>query len=236
MTSHRRTGTLLAVGVSLAAAALLRGDGMVPFGPGAPVLLAPVISAGGSVDDGGGVRIVGQTFIGESTDGVVVLHAGAVSAFVRHAAAPEPPSGLVATVTGGFTIDLEWTDNSSDEESFVIERQVGAGPFEPLDVVPADQTTYTDFACSPDTYYLYRVCAVRGEAWSHWSNQVGALTPMAGDADMNGTVGDADFSVLLGSWGQSQRTWVDGDFSGNGVVGDEDFSQLLGNWGKVQGD
>ncbi len=52
-----------------------------------------------------------------------------------------------------------------------------------------------------------------------------------GDATLNGQVGDEDFSVLLGNWGETDQDWFNADFNFNGQVGDEDFALLLGNWG-----
>ncbi|MFA4911489.1 MAG: M4 family metallopeptidase, partial [Desulfobacteria bacterium] len=40
---------------------------------------------------------------------------------------PEAPSGLSATTTSSTQIDLTWTDNSSGEAGFKIERKTGAG-------------------------------------------------------------------------------------------------------------
>ncbi len=57
------------------------------------------------------------------------------------------------------------------------------------------------------------------------------MVRVRGDADLDGEVGDADFSALLGGWGGSDARWYDGDWTRDGSVGDDDFSLLLGNWG-----
>ncbi len=63
---------------------------------------------------------------------------------------------------------------------------------------------------------------------------VAVRTVFKGDITMDGSVGDGDFSVMLGNWGGAAN-WDGGDISYNGTVGDEDFSVLLGNWGKSGG-
>ncbi|MBD3408871.1 MAG: T9SS type A sorting domain-containing protein, partial [Ignavibacteriales bacterium] len=71
------------------------------------------------------------------------------------------PSGLTATATGVGAVRLEWTDNSDDEDGFIIERQTPEqSAFEPIDTVGADATTYDD-ATVPDVEanYAYRVVA-----------------------------------------------------------------------------
>ena len=60
---------------------------------------------------------------------------------------PVAPSDLTATASvGAFQIDLAWTDKSSNETNFKIERSTTAssGPFNPLATVVADTTSYPD--------------------------------------------------------------------------------------------
>jgi hypothetical protein len=40
--------------------------------------------------------------------------------------APAPPSNLGATITGGNTANLTWSDNSSNETQFKVERKLEA--------------------------------------------------------------------------------------------------------------
>lgn len=220
----------LAAAAVLGGAALLRGDAVVPFGAGSVVRVGHVLSAGGSVGAGGQIHNVGQTVIGDSAGGAVDLHAGALAVMVRYTPLPEAPTALATTVVGGFTVDLEWTDGSSNEDGFLIQRREGGGPFAYLDTAGADQTAYTDSACTPDTDYAYRVCAVRDEARSDWSNQADAETPMPGDTDLDGFVGNTDASTFVDHWLESGCTWSDGDFTDDGFVGNKDASLLLDHW------
>jgi hypothetical protein len=75
------------------------------------------------------------------------------------------PSGLTATATGVGAVRLEWTDNSENEDGFIIERQTPSqSAFEPIDTVAADATTFDD-ATVPDAEanYAYRVVAYTAE-------------------------------------------------------------------------
>lgn len=64
-------------------------------------------------------------------------------------------------------VTLTWTDNSDNEEGFIIERgqvvvedQVfKAGSFVEIDRVAQDVTTYADANAEPDRIYCYRVVA-----------------------------------------------------------------------------
>ena len=77
---------------------------------------------------------------------------------------PEPPAtpaGLSATAGVGTQIALAWTDNSSNESSFEIERSTdgSSGTFSLLTAVGANVTTYTDSGLNAGAEYCYRIRA-----------------------------------------------------------------------------
>jgi regulation of enolase protein 1 (concanavalin A-like superfamily) len=74
---------------------------------------------------------------------------------------PADPTNLVAQVISQMEIDLMWSDNSTDETGFRIERAVGNGPFVPLTTVGAGITGFSDTSVLANTTYTYRVFAVK---------------------------------------------------------------------------
>jgi regulation of enolase protein 1 (concanavalin A-like superfamily) len=88
------------------------------------------------------------------------------------------PSGLSASVASGTQINLPWSDNSTNETGFEIERAVGTGGFSALASIGADRTGHSDTAVTAGTAYSYRVRAVAGTVTSSFSNTVSA-TPTA---------------------------------------------------------
>ena len=89
---------------------------------------------------------------------------------------PEAPSGLTATADGQETINLSWTDNSTLEENFVIERSTDGTTFAELIVLAANATMYADLGLSPETTYTYRVAASNTTGVSDFSNEAAATT------------------------------------------------------------
>jgi len=89
---------------------------------------------------------------------------------------PNDPSGLTATTISSSEIDLEWTDNSTDESTFEIERSPVGGSFAYIGDVGPNVTTYSDASLSPDTTYEYRVFATNGAGNSGYSNTATATT------------------------------------------------------------
>jgi len=88
--------------------------------------------------------------------------------------APISPTNLTATLSSGHVL-LRWSDNSSDETGFRLERQVGQGPFQELATLGANSTSFTDSAPILDPTCTYRVLAFNGEALSGYSNLAPAL-------------------------------------------------------------
>lgn len=72
---------------------------------------------------------------------------------------PNAASGLLATATTTLGATLVWTDNSSDESGFRIERQIGSGAFATLTTVGANVTSYNDSGLTLGTMYTYRIVA-----------------------------------------------------------------------------
>jgi hypothetical protein len=91
--------------------------------------------------------------------------------------APSAPVGLAATPLSASTISIAWTDNSSTEESFVIEEKTGAGPFLVI-ATPStnDIAAYTDASLNERTTYTYRVKARNSLGDSGYSNESTATT------------------------------------------------------------
>lgn len=76
--------------------------------------------------------------------------------------APEAPSGLVVNSIPGMAnwnkLDLTWTDNSSSEVGFKVERATAVGgPYTQIVATGDGETTYQDSGLAALTTYYYRV-------------------------------------------------------------------------------
>ena len=91
--------------------------------------------------------------------------------------APVAPSNLSATSTSPTRVDLSWTDSSSDENGFAIERSADSGAtWQEIATTGRNQTSYLDSGLSPDTTYSYRVRAYNSVGHSPYSNTASAKT------------------------------------------------------------
>src|SRR5439155_3013177 len=84
-------------------------------------------------------------------------------------AIPATPTNLAASATNS-AVDLTWTDNSSVEDGFEVQRAADGAPWTVLANLPANTTSYHDATLRPDVAYSYFVRAKRDGGTSGGSN------------------------------------------------------------------
>ncbi len=91
---------------------------------------------------------------------------------------PPKPSALMATPFSPTQINLSWTDNSSDESNFRIERSPNGSSWTEVGQVSANTTSYSSGGLTCNTAYSYRVRAYRSAdgQYSAYSNVATATT------------------------------------------------------------
>jgi hypothetical protein len=62
-----------------------------------------------------------------------------------------------------------------------------------------------------------------------------AFTAKAGDANLDNSVGAADYNIWLANVGVANAKWYQGDFNGDGSVGAGDYNIWLANVGAGSG-
>jgi tripartite motif-containing protein 71 len=94
-------------------------------------------------------------------------------------ALPAAPTNLVATAVSRSQVNLTWTDNSSNETGFKIERCKGATctNFTQIVTVGVNVTSYANTGLNANTTYRYRVRAYNASDNSAYSNIAAATTP-----------------------------------------------------------
>jgi 6-phosphogluconolactonase (cycloisomerase 2 family) len=90
---------------------------------------------------------------------------------------PAAPTALAAAATSTAAIHLTWTDNSSTEVGFEVERSPdGSSNWTGMATLAADAVALDDTGLSSGTGYWYRVRAVNDAGPSDWSNAASART------------------------------------------------------------
>ena len=115
---------------------------------------------------------------------------------------PAAPSGLVATAASSTRINLTWTDNSSNETGFKVERASSAtGPFSQIGTASA--ASYSDMSAPVASTSFYRVSATNTAGTSAPSNVASATTSDNVPAAPSGLVATAASSTRI------NLTWSD---------------------------
>jgi hypothetical protein len=92
-------------------------------------------------------------------------------------AVPNAPSSLVASSVAYNSLSLSWTDNSSDETGFKVERSMDGVNFTEIATLGAATTIFADQSVAARTNYYYRVRAYNSSGSSGYSNTLAVSTP-----------------------------------------------------------
>jgi hypothetical protein len=151
------------------------------------------------------------------------------------AVAPDAPGALSATAISTTAIDLTWTDNSTNEERFTLERCTGTAAV--CDATPAlyaqiaqpaaNATAYGDSGLTPNTTYSYRIRAENTYGNSAYSNTATAttqpcqyeVTPTSFTFPASGGTGEATITTTAAcAWESSSNVaWITLDSGASGT-------------------
>jgi hypothetical protein len=127
---------------------------------------------------------------------------------------PAAPTGLIATATSSSSISLTWTDNSTNESGYKIERCQGAtcSSYTQIGTVGAGVTTYSNANLTAGTAYGYRVRAYNSGGNSGYSNTVSATTTAINPLPSAPT----NLSAIAASSTSVRLSWTDNSVNESG--------------------
>lgn len=115
---------------------------------------------------------------------------------------PNMPTNLTATVLSAFSIRLDWTDASTDETGFEIQRSATSGSgFTLINTTAANAISFSDTGLTPATTYYYRIRSKKTGNVSSYTAEVSASTP-------SNLPAPTSLAAVLGS-ASINLTWVD---------------------------
>ena len=92
-------------------------------------------------------------------------------------------------------VDVSWTDLSSDEIGFEVERSANGGAWVAAGSAAADAIRYSDATAAPETDYGYRVRAFNAAGSSAWADTAGVTTPQGVALSAHGWSGAGSANV-----------------------------------------
>lgn len=140
---------------------------------------------------------------------------------------PTAPSALSGNAATATTVNLSWTDNSTDEVTFQIQRDTDNTFPSPASLsAAANATTYGDSGLTGSTTYYYRIRAVRGLSHSAWSSTASVTTPAAPFSMLDLTpAGWWKADALVLSDGAAVSSWADSSGNGRSLTDDANAAQ-----------
>lgn len=99
---------------------------------------------------------------------------------------PLAPTNLIGQLISASQINLTWTDNSTNETGFKIERKTGTGGYTVIASITSDNTIYIDDSVAPNSTYTYRVYSFNAGGNSiNYSNEYEQTITAVTDLDGN---------------------------------------------------
>jgi len=91
---------------------------------------------------------------------------------------PNAPTDLSGLEMSWSNVNLSWTDNSDNEDSFIVERRLTEDPnWAEVGVVETNVREYEDLNVASLSTYHYRVCALNEGGTSDFSNEITVVIP-----------------------------------------------------------
>ena len=134
---------------------------------------------------------------------------------------PLAPSELKATIVSSDQVDLSWTDNSTNETEYRIERKTETGNFIEIGTADIDVTTFSDKSLSINTNYTYRIYCL---------NQVGKSISYSNEVTIK--TFNLPFKTVIGANG---RIWMDRNLGASRVATSSTDAESYGDlyqWGR----
>ena len=119
---------------------------------------------------------------------------------------PTAPSSLAASAISSSRVDLQWTDSSTNETGFKVERSTDGTNFSQLATVGRDVTTYSSRSLTADTKYYYRVRAYNAAGDSGYSPIATATPPSL-------PLAPTDLTAFVDSSRRVVLSWKDNAFN-----------------------
>ncbi len=148
-----------------------------------PVVLATTTWSGLSLVKSTSSALQVGAVLSAGTKGARLSHMRVGITYTPPPAPPNAPSNLTATpyfntTSSVWNVALNWTDNSSDETGFTVERSANnTSTFVTIATTSMNIRWYTDQNVSAGTTYFYRVNAYNAVGGSGYSNTAIATIP-----------------------------------------------------------
>jgi oligosaccharide reducing-end xylanase len=143
---------------------------------------------------------------------------------------PTAPSALSSSAVSSSQINLAWTDNSTNESGFLVERKTGAaGTWAQIATAAANATSYQSTGLTASTNYVYRIRATNSAGSSAYTAETNATTQA-----VSTTIPTAPSALSSSAVSSSQinLAWTDNSTNESGFLV-ERKTGAAGTWAQI---
>ena len=140
---------------------------------------------------------------------------------------PNAPSNASAVNISSSSNSLTWNDNSTNEESFYINRALNGGGFSLIATTTANTTSYTDNGLTSDRTYSYQIRAVNSAGSSGYSNTTYAITAV------NAPLAPSNLLTFASSSNSILLYWADNSTNEEGFQVERSDVSDTGPWTQI---
>ncbi|MDW7678451.1 MAG: fibronectin type III domain-containing protein, partial [Bacillota bacterium] len=138
---------------------------------------------------------------------------------------PAAPSNLTATRDLPASVELTWTDNSSNESSFVVHRTTRSSSYKEIGTTAADVTTFTDTTAEYGVSYFYKVKATNAAGDSDFTEEkLGSLLFVP---EQNAPEAPTNLKATALSSTEVRLTWTDQAADEDGFYVERDGARIV---------
>jgi len=138
---------------------------------------------------------------------------------------PAAPSNLTATRDLPASVELTWTDNSSNESSFVVHRTTRSTSYKEIGTTAADVTTFTDTTAEYGVLYFYKVKATNAAGDSDFTDETGGSLFFIPEPEAPESPTNLKASALSST--EVRLTWTDQAEDEDGYYVERDGTRII---------
>jgi hypothetical protein len=121
-------------------------------------------------------KVLAYNSVNESDDDSAAEGPTSATTLTAPSSAPDAPTNLQAQPVSNMRIDLTWSDNSDNEEAFIVQISMDNATFTTIGEVKPNVTAYQSTSLKPETTYYYRIYATNSTGDSAVTDSANAKT------------------------------------------------------------
>jgi hypothetical protein len=150
------------------------------------------------VADAGDSGVYSDIIVITNDDGIPILSDTSSFALTINIEAIVGPDNFYASSMAENEVELSWSDNSNNEDSFIIEREIPQiEEYQVIAIVDSNVTNYSDTSIVDGQRYSYKIKAINNFTESGYSGPVHAVTVLPAPSNLTARIINSPLAIQL---------------------------------------